>query len=324
MAGVLGVQRARRAWTARHGDCAQGRGEGARGLHVGGSGLLRAAIRDSREFSRAQGSWAARWPEGSPRQGRVRCAGPPGRDAGLQGGSIEGERENGEGERGWGELTSTARNRHPARRRRRSGRRFGEAKQWWARTAQGTRAVRFLEASWAVVSLKNRTVGLEKMHSGRPCVWGRLTAAAAGAPCAVACAQRAGWAAAQSWRAGPVEQRQRARDRCARSLGRAGRPRAAACTGLAGGGNGALGRRGGGVGRGARRPREGGGAGAEGKKARSWAAAVGRAGGRKRGKGGWRGGPAGPGKGGWAEICFSFSFLFLTLFYLFQFDTMRK
>jgi hypothetical protein len=51
----------------------------------------------------------------------------------------------------------------------------------------------FLEASWAVVSLKNRTVGLEKMHSGRPSVWGRLTAAAAGAPCAVAvaCAQRA-------------------------------------------------------------------------------------------------------------------------------------
>jgi hypothetical protein len=67
----------------------------------------------------------------------------------------------------------------------------------------------FFEASWAVVSLKNRTVGLEKMHSGRPGVWGRLTAAAAGAPCAVACAQRAGWATAQSWRAGPVEQRQR-------------------------------------------------------------------------------------------------------------------
>jgi hypothetical protein len=59
-------------------------------------------------------------------------------------------------------------------------------------------------------SLKNRTVGLEKMHSGRPGVWGRLTAAAAGVPCAVACAQRAGWATAQSWRAGPVEQRQRA------------------------------------------------------------------------------------------------------------------
>jgi hypothetical protein len=53
------------------GRCTQGRGEGARGLHVGGSGLLRAAGRDSREFSRAQGSWAARWPEGSPRQGRV-------------------------------------------------------------------------------------------------------------------------------------------------------------------------------------------------------------------------------------------------------------
>jgi hypothetical protein len=42
------------------GRCMQGRGEGARGLHVGGSGLLRAASRDSREFSRAQGSWAAR------------------------------------------------------------------------------------------------------------------------------------------------------------------------------------------------------------------------------------------------------------------------
>jgi hypothetical protein len=29
-------------------------------------------------------------------------------------------------------------------------------------------------------------------------------------------------------------------------------------------------------------------------------------------------------EGGWAEIHFSFSFLFLSLFYLFQFDIMRK
>jgi hypothetical protein len=42
------------------GRCTQRRGEGARGLHVGGSGLLRAAGRDRREFSRAQGSWAAK------------------------------------------------------------------------------------------------------------------------------------------------------------------------------------------------------------------------------------------------------------------------
>jgi hypothetical protein len=42
---------------------------------------------------------------------------------------------------------------------------------------------------------------------------------------------------------------------------------------------------------------------------------------------GRRGGPnggRGEREGGWAEIHFSFSFLFLSLFYLFQFDTMRK
>jgi hypothetical protein len=49
-------------------------------------------------------------------------------------------------------------------------------------------------------------------------------------------------------------------------------------------------------------------------KAGSWAAAVGRAGGGRRGER----------EGGWAKIHFSFSFLFLSLFYLFQFDTMRK
>jgi hypothetical protein len=49
--------------------------------------------------------------------------------------------------------------------------------------------------------------------------------------------------------------------------------------------------------------------------------AVGRAGGGKeRGKGGWRGGPAGPGKGAGLK----FISLFLSLFYLFQFDIMRK
>jgi hypothetical protein len=50
-------------------------------------------------------------------------------------------REEWEREEG-GELTSTARGRRPARRRRRSGRRFGEAKQRWARTAQGIVGVR--------------------------------------------------------------------------------------------------------------------------------------------------------------------------------------
>ena len=84
------------------------------------------------------------------RRGRG-CARRGGRRRATRFWARRGKRENGEGERGWGELTSTARNRHPARRRRRSGRRFGEAesaaemKQWWARTAQGSRAVRFWE-----------------------------------------------------------------------------------------------------------------------------------------------------------------------------------
>jgi hypothetical protein len=47
--------------------------------------------------------------------------------------------------------------------------------------------------------------------------------------------------------------------------------------------------------------------------------------GEKREGGGGTAGPAELGQGGsWAEIHFSFSFLFLSLFYLFQFDTMRK
>jgi hypothetical protein len=55
---------------------------------------------------------------------------------------------------------STARDRQPARRRRRSGRRFGEAKseakarQRWARTAQGSRAVRFFSLG-SVVGERN-------------------------------------------------------------------------------------------------------------------------------------------------------------------------
>jgi hypothetical protein len=57
------------------GRCAQGRGEGARGLHVGASGLLRAAGHDSREFSRAQRNLTARWPEGSSRAARRRVLG---------------------------------------------------------------------------------------------------------------------------------------------------------------------------------------------------------------------------------------------------------
>jgi hypothetical protein len=50
--------------------------------------------------------------------------------------------------------------------------------------------------------------------------------------------------------------------------------------------------------------------------------AVGRGG--KRGKGGRLGRPRWAREERWAEIYFSFSFLFLSLFYLFQFDTMRK
>jgi hypothetical protein len=76
-------------------------------------------------------------------------------------------------------------------------------------------------------------------------------------------------------------------------------------------------------------------AGARGGGSWSWAAAVrmgprGSAGasgpgGEKRGGRGGTAGPAELGQGGsWAEIHFSFSFLFLSLFYLFQFDTMRK
>jgi hypothetical protein len=125
-------------------------------------------------------------------------------------------------------------------------------------------------------SLKNRTVGLEKMHSGRPGVWGRLTAAAAGVPCAVACAQRAGWATAQSWRAGPVEQRQRA-------LNARLRVRAS--------------------GRAAAGPREGERARWRVGRGRSWATVKGgEAGGAEVGRGGM-GGPewAGGGKGAWAS-----------------------
>jgi hypothetical protein len=47
----------------RRRGCVKEQGEGARGLHAGALGLLRAAGRDGREYSRAQGSWAARWPE---------------------------------------------------------------------------------------------------------------------------------------------------------------------------------------------------------------------------------------------------------------------
>jgi hypothetical protein len=144
------------------------------------------------------------------------------------------------------------------------------------------------------------------------------------------------WTPARSWATGPRRRARQARTRWERGTrtrpggrprGGAG-PRQAACSRArwGGGWRDGLARW---VGRAwswaARtRAREGGGAGA-GKKAGSWAA-VGRAGGGG-GRGGRKGaaGPAELGQGGsWAEFCFSFSFLFLTLFYLFQFDTMRK
>jgi hypothetical protein len=91
----------------------------------------------------------------------------------------------------------------------------------------------------------------------------------------------------------------------------------------AGGGGGAWAGRSAGVGRGARGPARGEEL-ARGKKGRE----LGRRGGPSGGKRGEREGEAGPaelGQGGsWAEFCFSFSFSFPSLFYLFQLDAMRK
>jgi hypothetical protein len=152
MAGVLGVQRARRAWTARHGDEFAARRDEARARGVCTSGdraccVLRFATVGSSVARKGAGLRAGR--RGVRGRDESAAQVPLATTPGCREGPSRGERENGEGERGWGELTSTARNRHPARRRRRSGRRFGEAKsaaeakQWWARTAQGSRAVPF-------------------------------------------------------------------------------------------------------------------------------------------------------------------------------------
>jgi hypothetical protein len=146
---------------------------GRAGLARRAPGSLRVAIRDGRETAARRDCWAARRPEGSPRQGRAHLAGPSGRDA-LQGGSVEGERENGEGERGRGELTSTARQLR-ARRGSGDGPRRGrdEGRRWWAKNYAKIPDGSVLETSWARKTVQSR-FGEEKQCSLRPGAWGPL------------------------------------------------------------------------------------------------------------------------------------------------------
>jgi hypothetical protein len=196
------VQRARRAWTARHGDEFAARRDEARARGVCTSGdraccVLRFATAGSSVARKGAGLRAGQRGVRGRDESAAQVPWPRRRAAGRV---RRGGRERMGKEREGGASSP---------RRRETGTLHGDGGAPVGGSARRRARPRQSSGGRGLRRDRERFVFLGKMHSGRPGVWGRLTAAAAGAPCAVACAQRAGWATAQSWRAGPVEQRQR-------------------------------------------------------------------------------------------------------------------